>query len=88
MLTATDKKRMPPKESGDPLPQRKIELIERWIKEGAKLDAGLKPKSDLLRELRCAGRRPQPPAVYPYPRHGHRRRLHAGQQESRCQRSS
>src|SRR5690349_18763269 len=43
-LTATDKKRMPPKESGDPLPQQQIELIERWIAEGAKLDAELKPQ--------------------------------------------
>ena len=67
MLTATGKKRMPPKESGDPLPKDKIDLIERWIKQGAKLDAGLKPESDLLRELRLRWTPPPPPAVYPYP---------------------
>jgi WD40 repeat protein len=66
-LTATDKKRMPPKESGDPLPRQQIELIERWIAEGAKLDARLKPESDLLRELRIRWHPPAPPAVYPFP---------------------
>lgn len=67
VLTATDKKRMPPKDSGDPLPKDKIELIERWIQEGAKLDAGLKPEADLLRELRLRWTPPPPPAAYPYP---------------------
>jgi WD40 repeat protein len=67
VLTATDKRRMPPKDSGDPLPKDKIELIERWIAEGAKLDGGLKPEADLLRELRLRWTPPPPPAVYPYP---------------------
>ncbi len=67
VLTASDKRRMPPKESGDPLPKDKIELIERWIGQGAKLDAGLKPEADLLRELRLRWTPPPPPAVYPYP---------------------
>jgi hypothetical protein len=67
VLTATDKKRMPPKDSGDPLPKDKIELIERWIQEGAKLDAGLKPEADLLRELRLRWTPPAPPAAYPFP---------------------
>ncbi|HEY7153147.1 MAG TPA: c-type cytochrome domain-containing protein [Gemmataceae bacterium] len=67
VLSATDKKRMPPKESGDPLPQDKIELIERWIQEGAKLDNGLKPESDLLRELRLRWHPPAPPDAYPFP---------------------
>jgi WD40 repeat protein len=67
VLTATDKKRMPPKESGAPLPQNQIELIERWIEQGAKLDADLKPESDLLRELRLRWTPPPPPTAYPYP---------------------
>jgi WD40 repeat protein len=67
VLTATDKKRMPPKDSGDPLPKDKIELIERWIQEGGKLDAGLKPEADLLRELRLRWTPPAPPGAYPYP---------------------
>jgi WD40 repeat protein len=67
VLTATDKKRMPPKESGDPVPKNQIELIERWIQQGAKLDAGLKPEADLLRELRLRWTPTPPPATYPYP---------------------
>jgi mono/diheme cytochrome c family protein len=67
VLTATDKKRMPPKDSGDPLPKEQIALIERWIQQGAKLDAGLKPEADLLRELRLRWTPPPPPAAYPYP---------------------
>jgi hypothetical protein len=67
LLTAKDKSRMPPLETGDGLPREKIAVIEQWIKEGAKLDAGLTPKSDLLRELRVRWQPPQPPAVYPYP---------------------
>jgi hypothetical protein len=66
-LTARDKSRMPPMDTGDALPKEKIDLIARWIKEGAKLDAGLTPKSDLLRELRVRWTPPPPPAVYPFP---------------------
>jgi WD40 repeat protein len=67
VLTATDKTRMPPKESGDPLSKNQLALIERWIKEGGKLDAALKPEADLLRELRLRWVPPPPPAAYPYP---------------------
>ncbi len=66
-LKATDKTRMPPKESGDPLPKDKIEILERWISEGAKLDGGLAPDADLMRELRARWKPPAPPAVYSYP---------------------
>src|SRR5438270_804998 len=67
VLKATDKTRMPPKETGDPLPADKIALIERWIAEGAKLDEGLTPQSDLPRELRLRWKPPAPAAVYPFP---------------------
>ncbi len=67
LLTAKDKSRMPPREAGDALPKEKVAVIEQWIKEGAKLDAGLTPKSDLLRELRVRWKPPTPPAVYRYP---------------------
>jgi sugar lactone lactonase YvrE len=67
LVTATDKSRMPPREAGDALPKQKIELIARWIKEGAKLDAGLAVKADLLREMRVRWKPPSPPAVYAYP---------------------
>ena len=56
-----------PKDSGDPVPAAKIAVIEQWIKEGAKLDAGLKPESNLLRELRVRWKPPVPPTKYKYP---------------------
>jgi WD40 repeat protein len=59
--------RMPPKEAGDALPKEKIEVIRRWIKEGARLDAGIAVKADLMRELRVRWKPPVPPAVYKYP---------------------
>jgi WD40 repeat protein len=66
LITATAGKRMPPKESGSPLSADKIAVIEQWIKEGARLDAGLDAKADLLRELRIRWKPPAPLAVYPY----------------------
>ncbi len=67
VLKATDKTRMPPKENGDPLPKEKIAVLERWIQEGAKLDTGIAPEADLLKELRVRWTPPAPPAAYPYP---------------------
>jgi hypothetical protein len=67
LLTAKDKSRMPPPESGDALPKEKLATIGQWIVEGAKLDAGLSPKAELLRELRVRWTPPVPPIVYPYP---------------------
>jgi hypothetical protein len=67
VLTATDNSRMPPKETGDPLPAARIAVIAQWIKEGAKLDDGITAKADLVRELRSRWQPPAPPAVYRYP---------------------
>jgi hypothetical protein len=67
VLTAKGAGRMPPREAGDALPKAKIDLIARWIKEGARLDAGLNPKADLMRELRIRWQPPAPPAVYDKP---------------------
>jgi WD40 repeat protein len=67
VLTAMGKKQMPPEDSGDPLPKDQIDVISRWIKEGAKLDAGLKKESDLLKELRLRWKPPVPNAVYTFP---------------------
>jgi hypothetical protein len=67
VLKATNATRMPPKDTGDPLPPEKIAVIEHWIAEGAKLDEGLTPKSDLLRELRLRWHPPAPPAAYAFP---------------------
>jgi hypothetical protein len=69
VLTAPekDRKRMPPREAGDALPSEKIALIERWIREGARLDPAVKPDADLLRELRLRWQPPAPPDVYTFP---------------------
>src|SRR5437899_1312345 len=66
-LTATDKSRMPPKEAGEALPKQKIAVLEKWIAEGAKLDAGLTAQSDILRELRIRWKPPAPLVSYPFP---------------------
>jgi hypothetical protein len=58
---------MPPKENGDALPKEKVALIAKWIEQGAKLDAGIEPKADLMRELRVRWQPPQPPALYKFP---------------------
>jgi WD40 repeat protein len=67
LLRATGKERMPPREAGEALPKAKIDLIARWIQEGAKLDAGIGPKADLVRELRLRWQPPAPPAAYTRP---------------------
>ncbi len=66
-ISATGSSRMPPKDSGDGLRKEKIAVIGQWIREGAKLDAGLDPKGDLLRELRIRWQPPAPPARYQFP---------------------
>jgi WD40 repeat protein len=66
-ISATGSSRMPPTDSGDGLPKEKIAVIGQWIREGAKLDAGLEAKSDLLRELRIRWQPPTPPASYQFP---------------------
>lgn len=67
LITTKGAKRMPPKESGDPLPPQKIEIIKQWIKEGAKLDTGITAKADILRELRVRWKPPAPPTAYKFP---------------------
>ncbi len=67
LLTAKDKSRMPPLDTGEAVPAEKIAIIRQWIAEGAKLDAGLTPKSDFIRELRSRWVSPQPPIKYPFP---------------------
>ena len=62
-----DRERMPPKDSGDALPAAKIAIIEKWIKQGAKLDGDIKPDADLVRELRTRWNPPTPPAAYKFP---------------------
>lgn len=67
VLIADGPERMPPKDSGDRLSKAHIETIARWIDQGAKLDAGVDPKADILRELRKRWTPPKSPATYKYP---------------------
>jgi hypothetical protein len=71
LLTSEGAKRMPPPpkdkitDKDGALPADKINVIERWIQEGAKLDADVAPDADMLRELRKRWQPPMPPARYP-----------------------
>src|SRR5437016_5715587 len=67
VLTATDKTRMPPMDTGDALKKEDIAIIEQWVKEGAKLDSSLKPQSDVAKELRMRWTPPAPKAAYKFP---------------------
>ena len=66
LITSTDEKRMPPKDKGDAVPKEKAAVVAKWIAEGAKLDAGIDPKADLVKELRVRWVPPAPPAAYPH----------------------
>lgn len=66
VLKATDKQLMPPKDAGGPLSKEKIAIIEKWVKEGAKLDSDVTASADLNRELRKRWTPPKPWAEYPY----------------------
>jgi hypothetical protein len=68
LIASKTERRMPPKkENLAPLAQPQIDTIRQWIEQGAKLDTGIDPKADLVRELRVRWKSPPPPAVYPYP---------------------
>lgn len=67
LIVTADDRRMPPRDKGEAVAKERAAVIERWIKDGAKLDAGLDPKADLVRELRTRWKPPAPPAKYPFP---------------------
>src|SRR5262249_50663581 len=62
LLTAKGAGRMPPRDAGEALPADKVALISRWIEQGARLDSGIAPTADLMRELRIRWQPPRPPA--------------------------
>jgi WD40 repeat protein len=64
LMTSADEKRMPPKDKGDAVPKEKAAVVARWIAEGAKLDAGIDPKADLVKELRVRWVPPAPQEKY------------------------
>src|SRR4051794_11832333 len=67
LMVTADQRRMPPRDKGEAVPKEKAEVIARWIKEGAKIDAGLDPKADVVKELRVRWQPPAPPKAYPFP---------------------
>jgi len=67
LIVTADQRRMPPRDKGEAVPKDKAAVIAQWIKDGAKLDAGLDPKADLVKELRIRWKPPVPPKVYPFP---------------------
>src|SRR5258708_3663321 len=67
LVSSKGTKRMPPEGKGQPLTKDQVALIERWIKEGAKIDGGIDAKADLVRELRLRWKPPAPPAAYEFP---------------------
>ncbi len=67
LIVSTDERRMPPRDKGEAVPAARAKVIEQWIREGAKPDAGLDPKADLVRELRVRWKPPVPPAKYHFP---------------------
>jgi WD40 repeat protein len=66
LIVTTEQRRMPPRDKGEAVPKDKATVIAQWIKDGAKLDAGLDPKADLVKELRVRWKPPVPPKVYPF----------------------
>ena len=72
-LTADGDQRMPPPPkdkvaaADGALPPAKIEVIKRWIEQGAKLDPDVAADADLIRELRKRWQPPAPPVTYPVP---------------------
>ena len=68
LVSSKGDKRMPPKKDNlAPLPQQQADTIKVWIEQGAKLDGGIDPKADLVKELRIRWKPPAPPASYKFP---------------------
>jgi WD40 repeat protein len=68
LIVSEKERRMPPrKDNLSPVAKPQAAVIMQWIDQGAKLDAGLDPKADLVKELRIRWKSPPPPAKYPYP---------------------
>ncbi len=67
LMVTKDDRRMPPRDKGEAVPKEKAEIVRRWIAEGAKIDAGLEAKADLVKELRVRWTPPVPPTKYKFP---------------------
>jgi Planctomycete cytochrome C/WD domain, G-beta repeat len=67
LIVTTEERRMPPRDKGEAVPKDKAEIIRKWITQGAKIDGGLNPKADLVKELRVRWTPPTPPTKYSFP---------------------
>ncbi|MCI0700127.1 MAG: hypothetical protein L0241_03455 [Planctomycetia bacterium] len=67
LMVSADQRRMPPRDKGEAVPKEQAAIVAQWIKEGAKLDAGMDAKADLVKELRIRFKPPVPPKEYPFP---------------------
>lgn len=68
LIVSERERRMPPrKDNLSPVPKGQAEVLKKWIDQGAKLDPGIDPKADLVKELRVRWKAPAPPTKYPYP---------------------
>lgn len=67
LIVTAEQRRMPPRDKGEAVPKDKAAVIEKWIQDGAKIDAGLDPKADITKELRIRWKPPTPPKAYPFP---------------------
>jgi hypothetical protein len=68
LLVSDGDRRMPPKKDNlAPLSRQQAEIVKKWIDEGAKLDDGIDPKADLVRELRVRWKPPAAPTAYKFP---------------------
>jgi Planctomycete cytochrome C/WD domain, G-beta repeat len=68
LIVGKDDRRMPPKKDNlAPLSKQQAEVVKLWIDQGAKLDGGINPNADLVKELRIRWKPPAPPAAYKYP---------------------
>ena len=52
LMVSKEQRRMPPRDKGEAVPAAKAAVVAQWIKEGAKLDAGIDAKADIVKELR------------------------------------
>ncbi|HEY3789135.1 MAG TPA: c-type cytochrome domain-containing protein, partial [Urbifossiella sp.] len=67
LIVSKEQRRMPPRDKGEAVPAAKAAIVAQWIKDGAKLDAGIDAKADIVKELRVRWQPPTPPKVYPFP---------------------
>jgi len=67
LMVTMEERRMPPREKGEAVPAAKATIVAEWIKQGAKPDAGLDVKADLVKELRKRWTPPVPPASFARP---------------------